>query len=268
MDYFAGRLGEGRILAAPSWVIPAGVAENCRYLAGRVDEVGLLFFESEACLAYTHQDLPHDLAELPLRWHVHLPVDLPWGGQGADICSAADDGAAAARICTMLMDKVTFLGAGQNAVMGVVHPPAFCSGEYAAIALQAFAKVWTQSGRNTRDILLENIKGQSLLDLKDVVLGYDMSVCLDTGHLLAYCQHGLLGEPHLMQRIRMLHLNAEVDGGKHAPLTVMNDEEQQLCRKVLALAPRDCIVMMELFKWHEIEASLPLVETWLQESEG
>ena len=29
------------VIAAPSWVIPGTVAENCKYLQGRVDEVGL-----------------------------------------------------------------------------------------------------------------------------------------------------------------------------------------------------------------------------------
>jgi len=41
---FAGRL------AAPSFVLPAGVAENARFLAGKVDEVGLCFFETQSCL--------------------------------------------------------------------------------------------------------------------------------------------------------------------------------------------------------------------------
>ena len=75
-ERLAGRLA-GR-LAAPSFVIPAGVAENARFLAGKVDEVGLCLFETRACLNYGPQDLPPDLAALSLRWHAHLPVDLPW----------------------------------------------------------------------------------------------------------------------------------------------------------------------------------------------
>ena len=45
-------------LAAPSFVIPAGVAENARFLADKVDEVGLCLFETRACLSYGPQDLP------------------------------------------------------------------------------------------------------------------------------------------------------------------------------------------------------------------
>ncbi|MDO5484253.1 MAG: hypothetical protein Q4F27_05035, partial [Desulfovibrionaceae bacterium] len=65
-------------LAAPSFVLPGTVAENAAFLAGKVDEVALCLFEAQACLAYTAADMPAALADLPLRWHVHLPVDLPW----------------------------------------------------------------------------------------------------------------------------------------------------------------------------------------------
>ena len=65
-------------VAAPSFVLPGNIVENVRFLAGRVEEVALCFFENAACLAYTEQDLPPDLRDLPLRWHVHLPFDLPW----------------------------------------------------------------------------------------------------------------------------------------------------------------------------------------------
>ena len=32
-------------ISAPSWVIPGTIAENCRFLAGKVDEVALLFLK-------------------------------------------------------------------------------------------------------------------------------------------------------------------------------------------------------------------------------
>ena len=68
----------GSVIGAPSFVMPANVADNARFLAGRVDEVALCLFEARSCLAYDDEDLPSALADLPLSWHVHLPVDLPW----------------------------------------------------------------------------------------------------------------------------------------------------------------------------------------------
>ena len=66
-----------RHLAVPSWVMAGGIADNARFVAGQAAEVGLCFFETQACLAYEPADLPPELAALPLAWHVHLPVDLP-----------------------------------------------------------------------------------------------------------------------------------------------------------------------------------------------
>ena len=54
-------------MAAPSFVLPGNIVENVRFLAGRVEEVALCFFENAACLAYTEQDLPPDLRDLPLE---------------------------------------------------------------------------------------------------------------------------------------------------------------------------------------------------------
>ena len=107
-SHWQKKLPGGRILAAPSWLVPGTVADNCRFLAGRVDEVGLLFFETDACLAYSTKELPENLAELPLSWHVHLPVDLPW--QEPETC---------ADICLQLLRKVAFLRPNR----AVLHPP-------------------------------------------------------------------------------------------------------------------------------------------------
>ena len=96
-------------LAVPSWVIPGEIADNARFVSGRAAEVGLCFFETEACLAYGEADLPVDLAGLPLSWHVHLPVDLPWG----------EGGGRAAEVALRLMDKTDFLGARR----AVLHLP-------------------------------------------------------------------------------------------------------------------------------------------------
>jgi len=63
-------------------VLPADVGTNCTALARHFPELGLCFFETEACLAYTEADLPEGLRALPVRWHMHLPLDLPWGLPG------------------------------------------------------------------------------------------------------------------------------------------------------------------------------------------
>jgi hypothetical protein len=95
--------------AAPSFLWPGTIAENCARLATTVPEVGLLFFETRSCLEYTDDDLPLSLAELGLRYHVHLPLDLPWA-EGAE---------AVLETVHKLLAKCAFL----QPWAAVLHPP-------------------------------------------------------------------------------------------------------------------------------------------------
>ena len=120
-------------LAAPSFVLPGTVAENARFLSGRVDEMALCFFEAEACLKYDENDLPPGPAEPSasgaLRCHVHLPVDLPWPpGHGT---------AAAADLALAVCAKAAHLHPG----LAVLHPPEG-SPAHKRRLLRAFAARW------------------------------------------------------------------------------------------------------------------------------
>ncbi len=277
--------------------MPGDIAENCAFLSTRVDEAGLLFFETTSSLAYTRTDLPASLAGLGLFFHAHLPADLPWGHP-----------AEAAEICRLLLDKAAFLGVKR----GVLHPPAglpearrksgtaagpenragphaatgaesglapgqvACSGtrfpvgsaplagaESAARRLAAFARAWRKLGRDPADILLENTKENSLHGLAGTILERGFSVCLDLGHVLAYGQPPLPLE--LLRRVRMLHLSAPGKGeerGRHLPLTRLDRQGRQTALGMCRAAPRDAVVMLELFDWRHIEESLPLAREW------
>ena len=125
----------GFTIAAPSFVIPAGVVENSRFLADYFPEICLLFFETEACLKYTDSDLPPDLADLPVKWHVHLPLDLPWE-QGLDVVWSKIAG---------LIDKTGYLAPR----IYVLHPPTVPG------LLVPLAGKFREAGLDPSDILLE-----------------------------------------------------------------------------------------------------------------
>jgi len=235
-----------RTVAAPSWVMPGTVRDNALFLSGEVDEVGLCFFETAACLAYGENDLPEHLADLPLGWHVHLPGDLPW----------CDGGAEAAVPALRLMDKVAFLGAHR----AVLHPPVgFADG---AARLVAFVRAWEAAGRNPEDLCLENIRGEDLTGLWRTLCDLGCKVCLDMGHVLSYGQYGLLSLPGLSGRTSMLHVNAPGPGGRHLSLDTLDGAGCGVGRAMCALLPDDAVVMVEVFDWEGVRRSLPLLETW------
>lgn len=257
----------GRILAAPSWVIPGTLAENCVFLATRVDEVGLLFMESQSCLAYEEADLPSWLSDLPLRYHVHLPQDLPM-----------HEPARAAAICHALLQKVDYLaGNGSSArvkkskgITAVLHPPSHDPAERtkAARLLENFLHHFTRLGQRPERLLVENIAGNDLLHLQGVLREASMGVCMDLGHALAYGQYALLRSSFFLESTGMLHLSAPGKGeaaGAHLPLAALDAEGHEAAARLCASVPPHATIMLELFSWQQIKDSFPFLLSWLRD---
>lgn len=236
-------------LAGPSFVLPGTVAENARFLAGRVAEAGLCCFETAGCLAYTEADLPPDLASLPLDWHLHLPADLPWEEGGATAAAAA----------LAVLARVAYL----SPHLAVLHPPVDMSAEAARDLIADFAARWRAAG--APPLLLENIPGCGLTELGGAFLaGHGLGVCLDVGHLLGYAQDELLASD-LPERARLIHWSApgpEPGRDRHLPLTAFTREQEAVALALLRRFPSGATHLMEVFDWPGVEASM----RWLTEA--
>jgi len=231
-------------VAAPSFVIPAGAAENSRFLANYFPEICLLFFETEACLNYTDFDLPPDLADLPVSWQVHLPLDLPWE-LGLD--TVWDK-------LSRLMDKVAYLS--PNA--WVLHPPTMPD------MLLPLADKLRGAGIDPASILLENVEESDLAAMWEESLAGGYSHCLDLGHILAYDQHSLLDLPGLWESVKMLHVYAPINGGRHTGLGNLDDSGKEILRDMLNNF-RGETVTLEIFDEKEIFQSLELLAGWMSD---
>lgn len=231
--------------AAPSCVIPGTVADNALFLAGRVAEVGLCFFEAQPCLAYGVKDLPSNLKNLDLSWHIHLPIDLPWEAGGR----------AAAAIALALLGKVAYL----LPWAAVLHPP---HSPQAALLLRDFAQLWRE--HSPLPLLLENIDTSSLTELQTVIHEADYGLCLDVGHALGYAQHTLLDSTPLMQKVVLVHWSAPGKQDQHLPLTSFTQAEYDAARCVALQLPASARHLLEIFHWDGVEASAPVLKTLLQ----
>lgn len=229
-------------VAAPSFVIPAGAAENSRFLADFFLEVCLLFFETESCLAYTDFDLPSELASLPISWHVHLPLDLPWE-RGLDVAWHKLKG---------LMDKAAFV----SPRAWVLHPPTEPD------MLVPLSARFRDAGIDPADILLENVEESDLAALWPEAREGGYSTCLDLGHILAYDQHPVLKLDGLWDTVRMLHVYAPVNGGRHTGLGQLDNEGKALLRNMLKEFRGDTLTL-EIFHEEEIFNSVDLLAGWL-----
>lgn len=217
------------VLAAPSCVLPAPVSENCIFLAPEFDEIALAFFETEACLAYTGQDLPPGLAQLPVSWHMHLPLDLPWGAGVERV----------AEIVLELRRRIAFLSPGSF----VLHPP------QEPDQLAGLALLLEKGGLPLEALLVENIAGRDLAQHWQVISGLGLGVCLDLGHMLVHGQEDFLDLPELFSRTRMVHLNAPdpLKPARHASLSLLDGRGRAIMTRLLdGLAPGG-VVVLELF---------------------
>ncbi|CAK7047760.1 MAG: hypothetical protein DELT_00901 [Desulfovibrio sp.] len=253
-----------RPIAAPSWVIPGTVYENCRFLEGKVDEAALLFFDAEACLAYTRQDLPVELAALDLSYHVHLPLSPSWEKGGAFV----------AEMCLRLMEKVDFLGAAR----AVVHPPGSEYPDAGAPLLESFAARWQNAGRSPADVFIENTRENDLAVLleNERLIAAGVGLCLDLGHMLAYGQKALaqyvfkkMAQPGAGgPRVGMVHCNApgSGEGGEkksaHLPLDRLDNEGATLGKALCAVLDPEGIIVAEFFSWEYVARSLPVIREW------
>jgi len=239
-----------RILAAPSCVFPAGIAENCAALAPDYDEIALAFFETKACLEYSGADLPEELAQLPVSWHMHLPLDLPWAAGVERV----------AGVVLALRAKTAHLSPRRF----VLHPPAEPE------QLAALARLLAAGGLPPQDLLVENINGRDLALHWPVIQALDLGVCLDLGHMLVHGQHGFLTLPGMAARTRMLHLNAPDPErpSRHASLELLDAAGRDLCRRLLALLGPGGVVLLELFNAAALAGSRHALDSLLPAGAG
>ncbi|MCJ2166081.1 hypothetical protein DWB63_16125 [Pseudodesulfovibrio sp. S3] len=229
-------------LAAPSFVLPAGAAENSLFLADYFPEIALLFFETEACLAYTETDLPAHLADLACSWNVHLPLDLRWE-DGLDATWQKIDG---------LLNKAAYLSPHAY----VLHPPTQPD------MLVPLAARLRDKGVDPAMFLVENIGQCSLTPIWEQVVEGGYSACLDIGHILAYGQHDVLDLPGIWERTRMLHVYGAERRMKHWPLTELDAQGQEILCTMLEKVS-DVTVTLELFDQTELFDSLDLLGQWI-----
>jgi len=243
------------IIAAPSRVIPGTTAQNIRFLhqhaGGRIQEIALCFFETQPSLAYTTDDLPETLPELPFSWHVHLPVDLPWhiGPEASANCALR------------LMRKVEAL----QPRAAVLHAPDLPARK---ALLAAFADTW--SARCAVPLLLENVESCDLVDIAQIIVDAECGVCLDLGHMLAYRQQNIFDHAELVSRVQLAHWSAPDGADRHLPLTRLTGEEKNSLQAAAAQLPDTTTHLLEIFDWNGVEESLALLPELLhpQPAEG
>ena len=245
-------------LGSPSYVIPEAILPNVELLAGVVDDVQLLFFESSRASRMDHAVPVAALAELArdhdLSYTVHLPTDLCLGHP--DRMVREQGIGEIVRLVETLAPLVP-----QALDLHLNREPELGLDEWREHLDQALDLLALRLGEQASLIAVENIDYPFGL-VADLVTAHGFSLCLDLGHVLYY-QHPWPAAVESAPAARHLHLHGVREGRDHRPLD--HDQAGPLVElgQALLLGGFKGVVTLEVYQYEYLRRSCAaLAELW------
>ncbi|HKK33645.1 MAG TPA: cobamide remodeling phosphodiesterase CbiR [Desulfomicrobiaceae bacterium] len=246
-------------LSVPSFIIPADILPNVRFLGPHVDEIELLFFESFSeyydCLP--REETISELVKLgndfAVRYNVHLPNDLYLGD--------ADD-AARHRDLEMMFrfyERTRPLTPSCHVLhLERCRPGSLAEPESVWLERCRESLGWMiERGLDPAGVAVENLEYPPTR-VQHLVNSMGFRFCLDIGHLL-------LGGQDLDHTLRtclsdtiMIHLHGVREGKDHRSLEHLGSESRAVLAEHLGEYRQGLSV--EVFSLNTLQRSLPLME--------
>jgi sugar phosphate isomerase/epimerase len=236
----------------PSYIIPADIASNVKWLRGLVDEIELILFESDR---FSNMPSPSDIAlfrelaaESGLRYNVHLPLDVDVASMEARVRSRSLD----------MVERIVDLTAPLDPTSYILHVLKDETAEPArwkATVTESLAAL-----RPPRDRFAVETLAWDLREIDDILRDLRFSVCIDIGHLL------LRGDdvPSIFAlfsgRISMIHLHGVQAGKDHIALDRLGAAERAMIAATVRAAGYARGLSLEIFSQEDFMHSLDVVE--------
>lgn len=255
-------------LGTTSYIIPENIIPNVEYLCDQVDDIELVLFESDEFSNIPTQKEVEFLAEIAshrrLTYTVHLPLDTQLGCENEPIRIQS------VKKCQRVMERMAPL----DPFGWVLHlhgdkrgnPPTDDIDRWHEQSKRSIINL-LESGYSSRTICVENLDYSYDL-IEDLIEEYDLSVCVDIGHLLLT---GNNVEKHLNRwkdRSRIIHLHGVKDGIKdHTDITHLPDGLlQSLGSWLVSLdSEEQRVVTLEIFYEEDFMGSIREVEKGMRQ---
>lgn len=248
-------------LGTTSYIIPADLITNVRFLSPCVDDIELVLFEADDESNLPDEKTIHVLKDLAssdgLSYTVHLPLGLSLG--------AVDE--KERRLSVKKALRVVELTSPLNPAAYVVHFEGDKRGSLPSENLNAWITGLRASvaellgtGVEPRLFCVETLDYPFAL-VDSIVSDFELSICLDIGHTLlqGYPLDAYLTKYH--DRIRVFHAHGIRDHQDHRDLGALRDAELNLLfaslRSWRSTAP---ILTLEVFNENDFRLSLDVVE--------
>lgn len=240
-------------LATTSFIYPDRILPNAIRLAPYLDEMELILFESKNL---PNREEISDLSILQdkqgLSYNVHLPLDI-FLGHPSD--KTRKEGIAAVQEVVALTRRLT----PSTYTLHYVCDDDCCEKNLA---------LWQRYiAESTENILKTGIKpglisvetlNYPLTRVEPVISDFDLSICLDLGHILLDGGDPLHYLDEYLEKTAIIHLYGVYQGRDHLGLDVL--DEVALTDWLRLLKEYTGTVSIEVFSFHHLQTSLEILE--------
>ncbi len=250
-------------LGTTSYIIPADLLANVNFLEDKVDDIELVLFESDEISnlpdAATVKLLKEMADRSDLTYTIHLPLDTWMGHEHESVRQRSVDK------CLRVIERTATL----SPFAYVIH----FHGDHPGKSPSPDLARWVDGHRlsverllqyvNSRDLCVETLDYSYTL-IEDIISDYNLSVCLDIGHLLL-CGHA--PEDYLdryLPRTRVLHLHGVEDGNDHRSLSFLPAGLlTTLMDKLESGSKNSRVLTMEIFDERAFNQSLDIMSRFV-----
>jgi sugar phosphate isomerase/epimerase len=237
-------------IGATSYVIPAGLVENVRHLAGQVDDMELVLFDLPG--GPSNLPTPAQVRELAaigqgegLSYTVHLPVDLPAQPAGEPVHTRLIQAQAIIEQ-TLLLEPHAYVFHLDGMAVRSPETPLEHLQRWQQDALFSLELLYRWVGK-WEQLALENVEGYSLDFLDPFSAHLPIARCVDIGHLWVDGHDPLPYLRRWLSTTQVIHLHG-LTGRDHLSLAHTSPAQLDPLVALLVQEKFDGILTLEVFE--------------------
>ncbi len=247
-------------IGTTSFIYPDHYLPNVQMLAPYLDEIELLLFESaRGSLPSEHETkaLARLAEQSDLTYNIHLPADI----------SLADEDPAKRHLVVEAISRIITLTSRLSPSTYTLHLPYDQDSrkkedveKWQATISRSMDQLLSKATR----VLPPRLLSIETLDypfewVEKIIADFDLSVCMDMGHLIKYeFDIHAVYDTHA-ERISIIHLHGVKDGQDHIALNKLSEKQMKTVTDILKGFTG--VVSLEVFRYDHLIESLACLET-------
>jgi sugar phosphate isomerase/epimerase len=252
-------------LGTTSYILPAEILPNVRYLAGKVMDIELVLFElDDGMNNLPEPELQAELRRLAsqfgLSYTVHLPLDLRLGGDGEEQSLSLVKTQRVIQSTQALEPWAYVLHLDGNQERFSTDPVVLLEWRDQAVRALEIVSIWAGGSKR---LAVENLEGYPSDFNFPVLERLPVMQCIDIGHLWKDGENPILYLQSCMPRARVIHIHGKRERD-HQSLAHTPTHQLDTVLQILLTAPFTGVVTLEIFNEEDLTTSLQAICNSLQ----